>query len=422
MNEAMRPAGDDLSLGDTERRAHGQEVARAADDLRNLLASTDSGTLFLDRALRVPRYTPAAGTLLDLSPTDAGRPLDVLTRRLDTEELPRDAARALETLAPVVREVSIRHGGGDAAATAAERRHFLARLAPYRTADARVDGVVLTFLDITERHRVEEELRLATRHFETVARVTNDAIWDWDLRTDRLTWSDGAQRLFGYASENITTTIGWWAEQIHPEDRETVCRGIYAAINAGETAWSAEYRFRRADGTFAHVSDRGHVSHDAAGRPVRMLGGMTDITARERAERALRESEERFRLLVEGARDYAMFLLDRDNRITFWSAGAERVFGWSEVQVMGQKADFIFTPEDRDRGAPEQESRTACAAGRAADRRWHVRADGTRFWADGVLMRLDEERGGLKGFVKVARDATEQYQAEAALREAHDQL
>src|SRR5919206_289025 len=73
------------------------------------------------------------------------------------------------------------------------------------------------------------------------------------------------------------------------------------------------------------------------------------------AEAALRESEERFRLLVEGAKDYAMFLLDPKNEITFWSVGAERVFGWTEAEVLGQSGAIIFTQEDREHGAPEQE-------------------------------------------------------------------
>lgn len=162
--------------------------------------------------------------------------------------------------------------------------------------------------------------------------------------------------------------------------------------------------------------------HDESGAVAGIFHRVTETTAQQRAAAALRQSEERFRILVEGARDYAMFLLDPDSRVTFWSAGAERVFGWTDAEAVGQKGDFIFTPEDRERGEPQREIETALREDRALDRRWHLRKDGSRFWADGVLMRLDHEDGRLRGFAKIARDATEDRKAEEALQQAHDAL
>lgn len=133
-------------------------------------------------------------------------------------------------------------------------------------------------------------------------------------------------------------------------------------------------------------------------------------------------SEEKFRLLVERATEFAMFLIDPDGRIASWNAGARRILGYEAAEVVGQPGALLFTPEDRANGAPERELATAAREGRAADVRWHQRKDGSRFWADGVLERLTDQAGEFKGFAKLLRDATEARQAQQALRASEERL
>jgi PAS domain S-box-containing protein len=147
-----------------------------------------------------------------------------------------------------------------------------------------------------------------------------------------------------------------------------------------------------------------------------------DVTERKLVAEQSQAAEERFRLLVEGAKDYAMFLLDPDNLITFWSAGAERVFGWNQKEAIGKSGAMIFTPEDRRKGQVDKEISSARREGRALDRRFHLRKDGSRLWTDGVLMRLDDTEGKLRGFAKVARDATDQRRIEDELAHARDEM
>src|SRR4028119_664912 len=169
-------------------------------------------------------------------------------------------------------------------------------------------------------------------------------------------------------------------------------------------------------------------------------GGYVDRTpgdgARERRlEEALRESEERFRRLVEAAKDYAIFMTDAEGRVSTWNEGAARLFGYGEGEIvgadrpgllvpeervrggrgrgemLGEDGSVLFVPEDRESGAPEREHEKARTEGRAEDERWHLRKDGTRFWASGFVRPILDEEGDLIGYSKVARDLTERRRA-----------
>src|SRR3712207_1226163 len=143
----------------------------------------------------------------------------------------------------------------------------------------------------------------------------------------------------------------------------------------------------------------------------------SDDETRERLEEALKESEERFERLVEAAKDYAIFMVDAEGLVTTWNEGAQRVFGYEEGEILGKDASVLFTPEDRTSGRPEREMETARTEGRAEDERWHMRKDGSRFWASGFVRPVWGEEGELIGFSKVARDLTELKRAEEAVEE-----
>ena len=143
---------------------------------------------------------------------------------------------------------------------------------------------------------------------------------------------------------------------------------------------------------------------------------LSDISERRRNEKALRESDEHFRMLVEGVRDYAIVMTDPESRVVSWNSGAERILGYTGPEILGRDLAIVFTPEDREAGVPAREMRTAVAEGRAIDERWHLRKDGSRFWGSGVLSPLYCEDGRLRGFAKVFRDDSERKHLEEELR------
>ena len=144
--------------------------------------------------------------------------------------------------------------------------------------------------------------------------------------------------------------------------------------------------------------------------------------ARKQAEEALRESEERFRLLVEGVTDYAIFMLDPSGRIVSWNAGAEHIKGYRKEEIIGQHFSRFYASEDIGRGQPDQELRIAVEEGRFAEEGWRLRKDGSRFWASVVITALRDEDGNLRGFSKITRDITERVRAKETLRHQRDEL
>lgn len=140
--------------------------------------------------------------------------------------------------------------------------------------------------DITERVEAENALKLSEERFHVVASATTDVIWDWDLVHDHIWWSEGMTQLFGHTLEEQSSKIDWWANLVHPEDRSRVSASLNRIRRSDDDVhWSEEYRLRRADGSYAIVHDRGDILRDSQGKPIRMVGGITDITEKKAAER-----------------------------------------------------------------------------------------------------------------------------------------
>jgi PAS domain S-box-containing protein len=221
-------------------------------------------------------------------------------------------------------------------------------------------------------------------------------------------------RQSGYAAEEL---LGQTPRMLQgPDSDPAVLDRLQRCLEREEHFVGGLSNYRK-DGSTFRVELRISPVYDRAGNVTHWISVQHDITERERAETALKESEERYRLLVESVEDYAIFMVDPDGRVVSWNEGAERVFGYSEEEIVGEDGFLLFTPEDRRRGAAEEELRQAETDGRAEDERWHVRKDGSTFWGSGFVRPVRDEAGDLRGFSKVVRDITERKRAEKALRE-----
>jgi PAS domain S-box-containing protein len=157
---------------------------------------------------------------------------------------------------------------------------------------------IVAIRDITERKRVEVALRESLDRFQLVSLATYNAIWDWNLQTDTLWWNENFQTLFGYGAEEIEPGIESWTNRIHPKDRNRIKTSIRAAIDSGQENWFDQYRFRRKDGMYAEVEDRGYIARDASGQPARMISAMQDVTERKQAEALFQQERESFLDLI----------------------------------------------------------------------------------------------------------------------------
>jgi PAS domain S-box-containing protein len=143
------------------------------------------------------------------------------------------------------------------------------------------------------------EAQEARERYRLVAKATHDAVWDCDLTTGRVLWNDALEQAYGHRLVDADMNEAFWIEQIHPDDRDRVRSSLREVIYGTSSIWTDEYRFRRFDGSYAEVLDRGHVIRDTTGTAIRIIGAMLDLSERRQAESALRQSEERFRTIVE---------------------------------------------------------------------------------------------------------------------------
>jgi PAS domain S-box-containing protein len=273
-----------------------------------------------------------------------------------------------------------------------------------------------------ELQTAERRLRRANERFELAASAVSSAIYDLNLQHRTVAWTQGLTELCGYRLDETDPTYEWWIERIHPDDRLRVRERFQTALASG-VDFEAEYRFRARDGHYLDVLDRGRLLRDAAGRSVRVVGSMADVSERKRGESVLRESEARHRAVLETAMD-AFVAMDQEGRVIEFNPAAERMFGHTRADVIGRElAEVIIPPSFRDAHRRGLAHYLATGEHTLLGGRIEVsarRADGTEFPVEltVTVVRTD----GPPTFNAYIRDLTEQQRADAARTSLEMQL
>lgn len=275
--EELQSVNEELTTVNQEYKEKIDEVGRANSDLQNLMASTDIGIVFLDRGLQIKRYTPPIQQLFNITSTDVGRPLQHFTHNLEYDSIVQDADDSLRTLRSIEREVRSTEG-----------RWYLARVRPYRTMEDRIDGVVFTFVDITERKASEEQLREQAATLQEQTQMLNLAqVLVMDENHRIILWNTGCEHLYGYTSEEA---LGKNAHQLLKTEFSLPLAQIETRLRSSGQ-WQGELVHSTRDGTHIIVASHWILHQRDADEPAVILEVNNDITARRIAEDSLREAD-----------------------------------------------------------------------------------------------------------------------------------
>lgn len=425
--EELESANEELTTVNEEVSNRNDELNRLNNDLVNLQASSKLAIVLFGRDLVIRGFSPHAEKQFDLLVSDVGKPLGhirhglvevdqsfqptpdpktgVFSRRETRLDLERLIAQVIADVSEQEREVCDKSG-----------RWHLLRVRPYLTREAEVDGAVLVLIDVDQLKASEQ----ASSRLAAIVESSEDAILSKSLGGIITSWNRGAERLFGYSAAEA---IGRHVSLIVPTERQSQENDVIARLRRGEKIPPFETERQSKDGRHISVALTASPIKEPNGQIVGASTAARDITDRKRSEDALRDSEERYRELVEQVKDYAIFRIDRDGRATTWNEGVKRVLGFDPHEFIGiDISSTIFTQEDAERGVPRQELDEAARNGTASNDRWMRRKDGSRFFANGITTALRERGGEIAGFAKVMHDQTAKVQAEEALRRSEDQL
>lgn len=336
--EGLQSVNEELITVNDELETKVQELETAHDDLYNLFSGTQLATLFLDRGLRIKRFTPTVRELLSVIDSDIGRPIGDITRKIDDPGLLGDADEVLEDLVP--REKEIR-GQDD--------RWYLRRVLPYRTQSDAIEGVVITFTDISDLKQAAMASRESEQRLDLALGTLNGGIWDMELNADdpanspdRIYISPQLKELLGYKPGQFPDSLEGWRERIVGDG--AAAHKDPTGLVSGASHAEQHYRIRHRDGSIRWFSSHGRVISDERGRPGRWIGIDYDITAQKEAEARTRQMQAQLQLLAD-AIPMLLVYIDHETIVHLVNSACLEWLGRDAKEILGEPLDALLGAE-----------------------------------------------------------------------------
>ena len=271
-----------------------------------------------------------------------------------------------------------------------------------------------SMMDITERKKAEEIISRSNERFELIAKTTNDAIWETDLETQRAWGNEMHQRLYGLTLADPVPDHNQWKQRIHPHEREQIIKSLEEAVHSKENIWVTEYRFLNGNNEWINIYDRTYILRDEKGKSVRMIGSMTDISGRKKAEEALQQSEEKYRTLVEQASD-GIFISDKSGNFYIVNSAGSKMTGYSVEELMHMNIYDLAEPEDL-KSNPFHFEEMMNEKGTTTERKM-LRKDGTVTDVEVSAKFLSDRR-----FLAFVKDITNRKKADEELKASYQSI
>ena len=280
--------------------------------------------------------------------------------------------------------------------------------------DGEPSHLIAGIQDITDRKLAETALRDREERYRLLAKANEEAVWDWDLVTDLVAWDEGTGPPLDYKHGQPGDTAAWWYDRIHPADRERVVASIDEAIARGGTTWEDEYRFRRADGSYAVVHNRAHIARDEFGVPARMIGAMTEFPESRRADPRLREVLE--------ALPMGVWLVDRQGVVVMSNSSSHQLWGAPHRSVESFAEYKAWWPDTGEQVRPEEWGPMRAIDGEiSVNEEMEIEAfDGVRKTILNSATPIWDQNGDIVGAVNISEDVSARKAEEMARREADE--
>ncbi len=399
--EELQSINEELVTVNQELKTKIDELSQSNNNFQNLIISLNIGTIFLDRNFRVKLFTPTVRELFSLIGTDIGRPLSDISSKIRYADLIVGAETVLNTLQTVEREVTVEDG-----------QTYLMQTGPYRTAEHRISGVVIAFINITARKKAEEASRSSERSLRLAISAAKMYSWEYSLVTKQYFFSDNAPYILGVPPEKLPRTVEDAYRLVHPDDKAQI-QQLFTSFAEEGKGFTVDFRSVKPNGELVWLGVQTTVARDASGKPEKLIGIAQDISDRHYTAEAVRLSEERYRAMFDQA-TACVSEVDPEGNLTLVNNTFCHTLGYTKEELLTKNVKEITHLDDQPLCSELMRRALELGDPSTVEKRL-IKKDGTNVWITESIARLRNEEGKARSVVAVGIDITKRKQTEQAL-------